>query len=273
MHRSSISLLFVLVLLGGQSAPLRAQQSNGDIIKDDFHAAVEDAGNIVTAPLHFSGRDWLIVGAAAAATGSAMLFDEQLREATGDYRETAASGWLQVGYWYGGGLTSAVVGGGMYVGGLSYDDEWTRVTGRLVLESFLYTGAITGLMKIFLGRSRPYMNEGSTSFHFFRLSDAYNSMHSGHSAVAFALSTTLALRINNGWATAALYSLAVLTVVQRICADRHWLSDTILGSSIGAAVGYGVVQFEKSRQVEKAASTNGAGAQGSIPVFFFSTRF
>jgi membrane-associated phospholipid phosphatase len=64
-----------------------------------------------------------------------------------------------------------------------------------------------------------------------------HSFPSGHTTAAFALSTVLALRANNAFAAAGLYTAACMTAVQRVYGDDHWLSDAMFGATIGTACG------------------------------------
>jgi membrane-associated phospholipid phosphatase len=58
-------------------------------------------------------------------------------------------------------------------------------------------------------------------------------MPSGHSAIAFALATTLADDIDRTWATVGLYTLASGVAWSRLNDDQHWLSDVAAGAALG----------------------------------------
>jgi membrane-associated phospholipid phosphatase len=112
-----------------------------------------------------------------------------------------------------------------------------------VVQSLAYAGALTTALKIVIGRHRPYLNDGSQAYDSFTGNDGYYSLPSGHTTVAFAISSSLAADIDNPYATVGLYGIAALTAVSRMYVDRHWLSDTFLGAAIGTACGYGVVHL------------------------------
>ena len=107
----------------------------------------------------------------------------------------------------------------------------------MVLESVVYAGMITTILKSLIGRSRPYTNEGANFYQPIQFNTAHTSLPSGHSTVAFAISSVLSNRIHNTYASIGLYSLAALTSVSRVYHDDHWASDVILGSAIGYFVG------------------------------------
>jgi len=160
---------------------------------------------------------------------------------------------MKVGKLYGEWQPAAIVGGGLYLGGLVFKDPYVRVTGRMFVESFVLSGVVESLLKTVIGRSRPYTEEGAHRFRGFQFHAATTALPSGHTTVAFAMSTVLAERIDNGWATAGLYGLAGLTAVSRVYDDDHWLSDVFLGSVVGIVVAKAVVA--NNRESERAHTT------------------
>jgi membrane-associated phospholipid phosphatase len=100
--------------------------------------------------------------------------------------------------------------------GLIFKDDYIRVTGRMVFESVLYSGIVTSFLKSFAGRYRPYTNEGSNYFQPLQFSTEKTSFPSGHTTVAFAISSVLANRIKNTYDSIGLYTLAGITGLSRI---------------------------------------------------------
>jgi len=117
-----------------------------------------------------------------------------------------------------------------------------RVMGRHVVTSFAYAGITTTVLKILIGRNRPFVNQGAFVYHGFSLQNAWNSMPSGHVTVASALSETLAADINKPWAYVTFYTFDAATIFGRLYSDAHWFSDTFLAAVIGTAAGYWVSQ-------------------------------
>jgi membrane-associated phospholipid phosphatase len=127
---------------------------------------------------------------------------------------------------------------------LAFNNSSVRVTGRMTFEALLFSGATTLVLKSVIGRSRPYTNEGTHKFNWFQFVNNDNqSLPSGHTTVAFAVSSVLAARIQNVFATIGLYGLAALTAGARIYEDQHWLSDTFLGAAIGGFIGNAVAHL------------------------------
>ena len=85
-------------------------------------------------------------------------------------------------------------------------------------------------LKGIIGRARPDSGLGASHFDPFSGSE---SLPSGHSALSFALATSLAGDIRPTWARVGLYGLAAATALSRVNDDRHWLSDITAGALIG----------------------------------------
>lgn len=241
----------------------------------DVDVFLQDAADIFTAPRHWDGGDWLNAGLVAAATAGAYLVDEDVRAWSLDNQVAGRKDWLAVADVYGNGLVSGAAGILTYAGGMAFDDDWTRVTGRMLLQSFIYSGIINQLGKRLFGRARPFTNEGRGAFRFLRNDYAHKAFPSGHATASFALSSTLARRVGCLPFSIFLYTLSTATVLQRIDADKHWLSDTVLGAALGAFIGIAVVQMEEER--EEAASARvlplAAGARGHVPLFRVAVGF
>ncbi len=104
--------------------------------------------------------------------------------------------------------------------------------------SFVITGITTLALKSAIGRARPHLNEGATSFSPFTLDDDHHSLPSGHTSVAFSSAGYVFARTDNPWIRWGGVVLASTVGMARIYRDRHWLSDVILGAGIGFSIGY-----------------------------------
>jgi membrane-associated phospholipid phosphatase len=249
--RAGRTMLLLLGLLAGLSAPLVAQQTAREAFDADFGAFFEDGWSVASAPSRFGTRDWMFVALTAGATAAAFVIDDDVRDGM---RALPLDDWklpLAVGEFYGGGIFSGGLGLGLIgVSAITGDDD-TRITGRMVLQSLVYSTTITVVLKALTGRSRPFTEEGKSMFRPLRIDNATLSFPSGHTTAAFALSSTLSRRIGSVPVSILLYSLATLTATQRIAFDQHWLSDTVLGAVIGGVVGIAVVRLEEERQREQ----------------------
>ena len=228
-------------------------------IGSDIVTALDDGVDIVTAPARFGTKDWLVAGGLLGGTGLAFIADKDVRAMMLRNRRDAYGGLSAFGNAYGNGVYAAVAGGCLYFGGLIADNDGVRETGAMTLEALAYAGLITTVTKVVFGRSRPYVDEGPSRFRWFQLEDKYLALPSGHCTVAFALSTVLARQIDYLPATILLYGFAGVTFMHRMYEDRHWLSDTVLGSAIGYFIADAVVDLHRKCKAK--------GEQSSILVY------
>jgi membrane-associated phospholipid phosphatase len=204
---------------------------------EDLIASGQDAIAVGISPARFHWYNWTIAGAALGTTVITFYGDQQVRNFFNAHQYSAVDHFFTPWGYYGSGFVSVGISGVLYLTGLGFSQRWLQETGREALTSIAVAGIITGVLKITFGRSRPYVNDGPWDFSFPGTSSSVWSFPSGHTTAAFALSSVLASRISNPYATIGLYCLAALTASQRMYSDEHWSSDVLLGASIGTAVG------------------------------------
>jgi len=108
-----------------------------------------------------------------------------------------------------------------------------------------------------VGRARPIWGRGLLSFD--PLS-GHASFPSGHAAYTFAVAGGIDA-VTRGWLpAAAAYTVATATALSRVYDDKHWLSDIVVGSVLGATVSH----FTATR-VLRALEGGGSGDAGSGP--------
>ena len=231
------------------------QKLGGDVI-----IALQDWGKYLTYPLHMSGGDWLIGGGAIGTGFLVSIADKKVtqqvsRGGSDDYHGD---------FWYfptayGFVLYSGAAAGGAYILGLITGDDKLRVTGRMLIESVGYSGSLSYVCKFIIGRERPYISDNQYRFKAFQTNEDYQSIPSGHTTFAFALSTVMAERIDTWWSRVFFYSLAGMTAYARIHNNMHWLSDTFFGGLLGFSSGWFVVHNENNRNksVDKKGGSGG----------------
>lgn len=217
-------------------------------VNSDVNISLEDGYHIFTSPAHFSKNTWLIAGGIIGGTALSFLADNDIRNWAQKNHTNTLDNVTRIGEDYGKALYAASISLAIYTGGRIFKNEDLAVTGRMLGETLIFAGIITSVLKSVFGRARPYKNEGNTHFIGLQFNTANTSFPSGHTTVAFSMSTILASRIDNPFASIGLYSLAGLTMFQRIYGDRHWFSDTVLGAAIGTAVGRAVIYLNDKRE-------------------------
>ena len=107
----------------------------------------------------------------------------------------------------------------------------TRAGGRLA-ASLALAGLTVNVGKFAFGRPRPEQSLDADGYVPF---SGQVSLPSGHTAMAFALATSLADDIHRPWATVGLYGMATVVGWSRVNDNRHWLSDVAAGALVGVA--------------------------------------
>ncbi len=221
------------------------------IIGQDFSSGVSDAKYLLMDLVNPGIGHILYPAIALSSTYVASQFDERIR-----YPERSRYS-DKILKQAGEPLTAIVLPSAIYITGLIFEDTEVRTTGRLLFESICLAGATNGIMKFALGRARPYMNLGNNRFEYFELGNDYQSLPSGHTTVAFTCASLLSARINNIYASIALYGIACGTAYERIRSDNHWFSDVVLGAGIGIFSSYSVLNAERNSN-EKISDQNNA---------------
>jgi len=235
------------------------------VILLDAEGFAKDAGDIFGAPFHFDTGQWLATASIVAGTAAFFAVDEPARRVAQSNQSRLGDDVFGVGKEYGRASYGLALSAGLYVGGLVFKSGETRETGVILLESLAFAGAITTVLKSVFGRSRPYTGEGAFRYRGFQFKAESTSLPSGHTTVAFAVSSVLAGRLKNPFATVGLYSMATLTALSRVYHDAHWVSDNILAAAIGTVVGLALVDLHeqggKGVELRIVPSTQGLRAE------------
>jgi len=157
-----------------------------------------------------------------------------------------------------GGPGPFIIGASMYVVGRA-----TRVPRMTELavhgtEAVVVGAATSGVLKILLGRERPYFTS-DTNARNFRLGRGlkggdFQSFPSGHSTAAFAAAAAVSTETSSWWPRTRwifgpiLYGGATLVGVSRMYDDKHWASDVIMGAAVGTFAGLKTVRFNHTHE-------------------------
>lgn len=245
----SILLLSILNfnISEAQESYTKVNTSIGKDFGSDCKIILDDGLSYYTLPFRFSGKDWLYTLGSAGAIGGLMTIDDDVKKAVVGGDANITSGAWSIGKEYGNILYAGTGSVLLYATGLFAHEKGIRVTGRMLIQSLLYAGIASSGIKYITGRARPYVTNNQFDFTWFQTNNDYLAFPSGHTTVAFAVSSVFAEKIDTWWARVFFYSLAAATGYSRIHDNQHWLSDVVLGGVIGFSSGYFTVHRENDR--------------------------
>jgi membrane-associated phospholipid phosphatase len=118
----------------------------------------------------------------------------------------------------------------------------------LIAEATMIAADVNQLTKLLVGRERPFVHALAPDQKALtpQPSDNNLSFFSGHTTEAFALaaaSGTIGTMRGYRWAPLAWPvggAVAAMTAYLRIAADKHWLTDVVIGAVVGAGIGFAV---------------------------------
>ena len=266
LRYSCYFIFFICYIFTVGTSLLHAQQDSIPVsasskLTADGKTILSDAGTVILMPFHFGTKEWINTGAVVGGMFLLMSVDQQGR----DFAQRSQSGFndrfFNATEQYGV-ATYGVIGSiGLYAGGIAFGNNNIRETGLELIEALGFAGAATNVGKVLFARSRPYTGDGPHKFNFFRTNNDYLSFPSGHTVIAFTLSSTLSERIKNPYATAVLYSAAGCTAYARMYHDQHWLSDAFAGAVLGTFMGVTVSHLHENslQSISLYPSPNGIG--------------
>lgn len=133
-------------------------------------------------------------------------------------------------------FTAGLVGT-LYGSAKIFNNAKLQETTVLMVKSLVITGLVTSVLKVAIGRERPYVDGDPDEFKPFSFDPDYMSMPSGHSSSIYAMMTVLAKQYDDWYIKIPAYVFAASVTAQRINTDKHWSSDILIGSTIGYFVG------------------------------------
>ena len=215
----------------------------------DFTQFRDETVDFITQPAKWGGNDWLKLGLIGAGTILVMQADQRTRDALMKDQNYNKSFPVDVGKLWGETYSTAIIAGAFVVHGILTDNKLSKKAGFEIIQAALYSGGITSVLKFAFGRARPFMNKGSADYQpFTLLDDGFHSLPSGHSTLAFALSTILSRNAQSNALKVLAYMSAALTVFSRVYQDYHWTSDCLLSAVVGFFVATWVVDLHDQKE-------------------------
>src|SRR5215217_1220434 len=202
-----------------------------ELEKECLKNIARDQKAIWTAPLRLQRADakWMMpagIGALALFTTDRITGDEIAHSE----RQVKASRIVSyAGSVYG--ISAAATA--FYLVGRKANDARARETGILTAEAFINSLIVSGALKEITQRARPLA--GSERSEFF---DGGNSFPSGHSLQVWSAATVIASEYHDRkLIKVAAYGVASVVSVARFTEHKHYLSDILVGSVAGYAIG------------------------------------
>jgi membrane-associated phospholipid phosphatase len=171
----------------------------------------------------------LFMGAVAALSP----LDEPVRDGWQDVRSTSSNDVAKVIRHVGQPEVYATVALGTVAAGLISGNSKITRAGARISSGIALGGAVATMIKLGLGRRRPFSAEDQYTFGPFSKADA--SFPSGHTMTAFALATGVSDEVHSLPVTIGMYTLATGVGWSRMNDNKHWLTDVVAGAGIGIA--------------------------------------
>ena len=249
--RVTLSILgFIIITNLSFAQNTSVNKSIGNVFVTDAGSAFNVSIATFKQPFEFTKGDWLVVGAIAGGTALLFTVDKNIKNFSLSNQTSLNDKIFNFDSFYGNGYT-ALFTTGLYGVGLFSDNHEIRELGLHASEAFIISGLVTGILKVIIGRRRPYAGDDHLVFKPFQLTNNdYHSLPSGHTTVAFAVSTVVAHYLENVYWKIFWYGAAGMVGLSRIYNNQHWASDVFLGAAIGYFVGEFVVDFNAEKNSE-----------------------
>ena len=217
----------------------------------NFSQFGRETWSYIKQPTKWDGSDWLKLGVTGLGTFLLVQVDQPIRDAVTKDQRYYLSVPIEAGRMWGE-LTAPAL---LFTGFAGYSwiagDVRAKKIAYEIGQAFIYAGLTDKLLNVTLGRARPYINEGSKSFHPFSADSFkadYQSMPGGHCVIAFAISTVLSRNAGPEWLKILAYVPATLTFVARVYQDRHWTADDFSGAALGYFVATWIVDLHEQKE-------------------------
>jgi len=236
-------------------------QSLDKMLADDFGNAAKDVLAIWTSPFHGSSKDWLIVAGTVGAFAASTMADIEVsdwairNDSSGFFR--ALKPVRKGGYLFSGKYVVPPVAA-VYVVGLAMKNQDMRDFVLGCMTSWGSQSIVRKATYMLVGRARPDSSPADAN-DWSVPSDGGWQQHSfpaGHVANALACASYWNHRFHMGAAGPAAYALAAAVGIGRFADRAHWLSDTVVGSVLGYAVGKEIARRSNARREKAVLGTS-----------------
>ena len=248
-HGYLFSLLLIMTCESSLFAQDPVVQPTVERNKYNFTQFTNETWSFVKQPTNWDGRDWLKLGLVGAGAFVVMeAVDQPIRVAVLKDQQYYYSVPIVGGRVWGELYMPVALFSGFAIHSIITGDMATRKIAYEVGQASLYAGGLTYIMKLVIGRARPYTNEGKSSFHPFgtiSFKNDYQSFPGGHTTAGMVLSTVLSRNAKSDWLKGLAYVPVAFTFISRVYQDKHWTSDDFLGAALGYFVATWVVDHHE----------------------------
>ncbi|MCX6282791.1 MAG: phosphatase PAP2 family protein [Bacteroidetes bacterium] len=204
-------------------------------------SGLADARDIVIAPVRWNQAQWAIAFGVTGLTIGLVTQDLVIQQ----FAQRNRTAFLDAVSKYvlepwGSGLYTIPAMGIMYGISFALHDKKARMTALKGVEAFVYAAIAAQILKQITHRQRPIQGDTPDPYYWEGPIGpiTLTSFPSGHSAAVFAVATVIASAYEKTvWVPVLCYSLASLTALSRIYDNEHWMSDVVMGTAIGLAIG------------------------------------
>lgn len=215
-----------------------------------LHLLAGDTQDILTAPLHWHGQDWLLAGGLTGLVAGTSILDGNTRTEAQEGRTTELDQFTKQAQRFGSTYSFVVLGGFEAYGWWAGDPTAQAVAMDGITASAIAGGIVAPVLKYAVGRVRP--NTAARTFEFKPFS-GNQSFPSGHTTQAFAVASVIAEHYDRWWEQGIAYGLAGVVGYSRIEQNAHFTSDVMAGAIIGTVIGRAVVHRHNQPRAEGVA--------------------
>jgi len=159
----------------------------------------------------------------------------------------------------GAGYTVAAAAASFYLIGRAVKNDRAMQTGLLAGEALINSAIVIGAVKGITQRARPDAGDERSEFFV-----GGRSFPSGHAGNVWSFATVVASEYSDKPVVQVVaYGAAGLISVARFTAQRHYLSDILIGSAIGFGVGRYVYRVHHIDGIKRGGSSGGSGGAAS----------
>jgi membrane-associated phospholipid phosphatase len=211
---------------------------------------LRDQKAIWTFPITLRSDDVLWFGSLSGGTAALIATDRKTGDAIAKYPDLVDPA-LTIGNIFSGETIIATVGS-FYLIGRATHNERAIETGILGGEALLNAGIVLSAVKGIAQRARP--DAGEERGEFWAGGSSFPSGHSGH---IWAMATVIASEYHDKkLVPITAYGIATFASLSRFPAQKHYLSDILVGSAIGFGIGKYVY---RTHHIAGTAGTGGGG--------------